>query len=63
VTSDTLLVKYGFNLGIKINGFLAGAQNKKNDDRDDGDKHKNYLLRKEIHQQLLAVKVTIIHVS
>ena len=34
----------------------------KNDDRNDWDKNKKYLLRKEIHQQLLGVKVTIIRV-
>jgi hypothetical protein len=56
------LIEYGFNLGVKVNRSLAGTKHKKNNDRDDGDKDKNYLLGKEIHPQLLGVKVTIIQV-
>jgi len=41
---------------------LAGTKNKKNDNRNDGNKNKEYLFGKEIHQQLLGVKVTIIQV-
>jgi len=62
VTGYTFFIEYGFNLGIKVNGFLTGTKDKKNDDRNDWDKNKKYFLRKEIHQQLLGVKVTIIHV-
>jgi len=39
---------------------LAGSKHKKNNNPNDRDKDKKYLLGKEIHQQLLAVKVTII---
>jgi hypothetical protein len=62
MTGYTFFVKYGFDLGIKVNRCLAGTKDKKNDDRNDWDKNKKYLLRKEIHQQLLGVKVTIIQV-
>ena len=62
MTGYTFFIKYRFDLGIKVNSCLAGAKNKKNDNRNDRDKNKKYLFRKEIHQQLLGVKVTIIHV-
>ena len=62
MTGYTFFIEYRFDLGIKVNSCLAGTKNKKNDDRNDRDKNKKYLLRKEIHQQLLGVKVTIIHV-
>jgi hypothetical protein len=39
------------------------TDNEKNDDPNDREQHKNHLLGKEVHPQLLAVKVTIIHVS
>jgi hypothetical protein len=55
-------IEYGFNLGVKVNRSLARTEHKKDNDRDDGDKDKNYLLGKEIHQQLLGVKVTIIQI-
>jgi hypothetical protein len=62
VTGYAFFIEYGFYLGIKINRCLTGIKNKKDDDRNDGDKNKNHLLGKEIHQQLLGVKVTIIQV-
>jgi len=62
VTGYTFFIEYGFNLGIKVNSFLTGTKDKKNDDRNDRDKNEKYFLRKEIHQQLLGVKVTIIDV-
>jgi hypothetical protein len=62
MTGYTFFIKYGFDLGVKVNGCLAGTKDKKNDDRNDRDKNKKYLFREEIHQQLLGVKVTIIHI-
>jgi len=62
VTGYTFFIEDGFNLAIKVNSFLTGTKDKKNDDRNDRDKNEKYFLRKEIHQQLLGVKVTIIHV-
>ena len=62
MTGYTFFIEYGFDLGIKVNGCSAGTKDKKNDDRNDRDKNKKYFLRRKIHQQLLGVKVTIIHV-
>jgi hypothetical protein len=62
MTGYTFFIKYGLDLGVKVNGCLAGTKDKKNDDRNDRDKNKKYLFREEIHQQLLGVKVTIIHI-
>jgi len=63
VTCYTFFIEYGFNLRVKVNCLLTGIEDKKNDHRNDWDKNKNYLLGKEIHQQLLAAKVTIIQLS
>jgi len=62
VTGYTFFIEYGLNLCVKINRRLAGTKNKKGDDANDGHKNENYLLGKEIHQQLLGDKVTIIQV-
>jgi hypothetical protein len=43
MTGYAFFIEYGLNLGIKVYRCLPGVKNKKNNDRNDWDKHKNYL--------------------
>jgi len=61
MTGYAFLIEDGLDLRVKVYRLLMGTNNEKNDDPNDRDQHKNHLLGKEIHPQLLAAKVTIIH--